>query len=68
MDWWLRNRDGFDRSIDADLERSCNSKDRYETEEHARAVAAMNGMAGALFAYHCRYCESWHLTRQRPKQ
>lgn len=65
MDWWLRNRGDFDRSIDRDVERSCESKDAYPSESHARAVAAMNNMAGVLFAYQCRYCEQWHLTRQR---
>lgn len=65
MDWWLRNRGDFDRSIDRDVERSCESKDAYPSEGHARAVAAMNDMAGVLFAYECRYCRQWHLTRQR---
>lgn len=49
----------------ADRARSCTSKDAYPSEGHARAVAAMNGMADRLFVYSCRYCESWHLTRRR---
>lgn len=65
MDWWLRNRGDTDDAQNRDIERSCTSKDAYETEEHARAVAAMNGMADVLFCYHCVYCDSWHLTRQR---
>ncbi|GAC1653034.1 MAG: hypothetical protein NVS9B12_02830 [Vulcanimicrobiaceae bacterium] len=65
MDWWLRNRSDADSSQDRDIERSCSSKDAYETQEHARAVAAMNGMAGVLHTYHCIYCNSWHLTRQK---
>ncbi|MBV8246483.1 MAG: hypothetical protein JOZ38_11210 [Candidatus Eremiobacteraeota bacterium] len=65
MDWWLRNRGDHDASVDRDIERSCTSKDSYESEEAARAVAAMNGMADVLFTYHCRYCDGWHLTRQR---
>jgi len=65
VDWWLRNRSDFDASIDRDLERSCGSKDAYPSEEAARAVAAMNGMASKLFTYRCHYCEFWHLTRQK---
>ena len=65
MDWWLRNRGDADVAQDRDIERSCTSKDAYETEEHARAVAAMNGMADVLATYHCIYCNSWHLTRQK---
>jgi hypothetical protein len=62
--WLLRNRAEQDASIDRDVERSCTSKDAYESEEHARAVAAMNGMADVLFTYECRYCRNWHLTRR----
>jgi hypothetical protein len=47
----------------ADRSRSCTSKDGYETEAHARAVAAMKGMT--LNVYPCKYCELWHLTRRR---
>ncbi|HXF35046.1 MAG TPA: hypothetical protein VN603_10790 [Candidatus Acidoferrales bacterium] len=64
MDFWLRNRGAVDEAIDRDVERSCESKDRYPTREQARAVAAMNGMADVLFTYQCRYCGDWHLTRQ----
>jgi hypothetical protein len=64
MDFWLRNRAVVDNAIDRDLERSCESKDRYKTREEARAVAAMNGMADVLFTYECRYCGDWHLTRR----
>ncbi len=49
----------------ADRARSCGSKDAYPSEQHARATAAMNGMADALNVYRCRYCEFWHLTRRR---
>ena len=66
VDWWLRNRESVDEMIDRDVERSCTSKDAYGTEESARAHAAMNGMADALFTYRCRYCELWHLTRRKP--
>jgi hypothetical protein len=48
VDWWLRNRGDLESRQDRDIERSCTSKDAYETEEHARAVAAMNGMADVL--------------------
>jgi hypothetical protein len=65
MDWWLRHRGDIDSAVDRDIERSCRSKDGYETEEAARAVAAMNGMANVLHTYHCVYCERWHLTRQK---
>jgi hypothetical protein len=49
----------------ANVERSCTSKDAYESEAHARAVALMNGLADALTAYECRHCGNWHLTRRR---
>ena len=65
MDWWLRNRGDLESGQDRDIERSCTSKDAYETEEHARAVAAMNGMADVLHTYRCIYCHGWHLTRQK---
>jgi len=47
------------------VQRSCTSKDAYESEAHARAVAAMNGLADALVTYECRHCGAWHLTRRR---
>jgi hypothetical protein len=62
--WLARNRAEQDAAIDRDVARSCTSKDAYESEEHARAVAAMNGMADVLFTYECRYCRNWHLTRR----
>ena len=66
MRWWLRNRDGVDDAQDRDVQRSCESKAAFPTEAHARASAAMNGLAGALHAYRCVYCEFWHLTRRKP--
>ena len=65
-EWWRDERD--DAAIDRDVERTCTSKDAYETPEAARAVAAMNGMADVLFTYQCRYCQSWHLTRRPTSQ
>jgi len=64
MDFSLRNRGPLDAAIDRDVERSCTSKQPYESDAQARAIAAMNGMSGALFTYHCRYCDFWHLTRR----
>ena len=66
MDWWLRNRGDIDDYVDRDVERSCSSKVAYADEPSARAQVAMQGLAGKLFAYRCRYCESWHLTRRKP--
>jgi hypothetical protein len=66
MKWWLRSRDGIDEIQDRDLTRSCSSKDGYRSEAEARAHAAMNGLSGKLFTYHCVYCELWHLTRRQP--
>lgn len=66
MDWWLQNRGSVDDAIDRDVERSCTGKDAYATESAARASAAMNRMSEKLFAYDCRYCLMWHLTRRRP--
>ncbi len=65
MKWWLRSRDGVDDAVDRDIARSCSTKDGYRSEEEARAHAAMNGMSGVLFTYHCTYCGDWHLTRRR---
>ncbi len=64
MDFYLRGRASSDAAIDRDVERSCASKQPYESEAQARAVAAMNGMSGSLFTYHCRYCDFYHLTRR----
>ncbi len=66
MKWWLRSRDGVDAAQDRDVARSCASKDGYRSEAEARAHAAMNGLAGVLFTYHCTYCDFWHLTRRKP--
>jgi hypothetical protein len=62
MDFFIRTRSAADPAIDADVARSCTSKQPYTSEGEARAVAAMNGMK--LFTYHCRYCDFWHLTRR----
>jgi hypothetical protein len=62
MDFFVRTRSAADLAIDADVARSCTSKQPYASEGEARAVAAMNGMK--LFTYHCRYCDFWHLTRR----
>jgi hypothetical protein len=64
LKWWLASRQGVDDATDRDLERSCTSKDGYRSEDEARAHAAMNGMSGVLYTYHCRYCDMWHLTRR----
>jgi hypothetical protein len=64
MQYYLRNREVFENRTDADIERSCGSKDAYPTEAHARAVAAMNRMANVLYTYQCFYCHQWHLTRR----
>ena len=64
MDFYLRNREPVDRSIDADVSRSCTNKQQYASEGEARAIATMQGMSGSLFTYQCRYCEFWHLTRR----
>ena len=67
MQYYLRNREHFEHRTDADIERSCTSKDAYPTEAHARAVAAMNKMGSVLYTYRCFYCRQWHLTRRPTK-
>ncbi len=67
MAFYLRNRGITDQWIDADVQRSCEGKQPYKSEGEARAIAAMQGMSGALFTYDCRYCGFWHLTRRKPK-
>ena len=67
MAYYLRNREAFTSRTDADIERSCASKDSYPTEAHARAVAAMNKMGDVLYTYQCFYCHQWHLTRRPPE-
>ncbi len=64
MAFYLRNRATTDSAIDADIARSCTSKQQYAGEAQARAIATMQGMSGSLFTYHCRYCDFWHLTRR----
>ena len=66
MQYYLRNREHFEKRTDADIERSCASKDAYPSEAHARAVAAMNKMGDVLYTYQCFYCKQWHLTRRSP--
>ncbi|MHB8141563.1 MAG: hypothetical protein ACYDHD_10020 [Vulcanimicrobiaceae bacterium] len=51
-----------------DRARSCERKDAYESQAHARAVAAMNGTAQALVPYECRYCGFWHVARRKPPE
>jgi hypothetical protein len=46
-----------------DRARSCDSKDAYPSEEHARAVMLMNGTQLSIYA--CRYCGMWHFTSRR---
>ncbi len=58
----------FESLLRDDRTRSCDGKDAYPSDAHARAVAAMNGLSGALFTYRCRYCEQWHLTRRREQR
>lgn len=62
MDFFLRTRAQTDAEIDRDIQKSCARKQPYKTEDEARAYMAMNGMK--LYAYHCRYCDFWHLTRR----
>ena len=66
MAYYLRNRENWSSRTEADIERSCASKDAYPTEAHARAVAAMNKMGEVLYTYQCFYCKQWHLTRRPP--
>lgn len=44
---------------------SCGRKRRYETEADALSTALMSTRHGApqLRAYHCEYCDGWHLTK-----
>ncbi|HTW84372.1 MAG TPA: hypothetical protein VMD91_09920 [Candidatus Sulfotelmatobacter sp.] len=64
MAWYLKDRARTDARIDADLERSCTSKQQYASEADAHAHALMNGMGNVLYSYECRYCGFWHLTRR----
>ncbi len=64
MKWWLSNRGDIDAAVDRDVERSCGSKAPYASDADARAHAAMNHMSDVLHAYHCRYCDMWHLTKR----
>ena len=45
--------------------RSCGRKRRYETEDEALLAAARRVLKGAPMrrAYHCEYCDGWHLTK-----
>jgi hypothetical protein len=43
---------------------ACAAKDRFDTEDEARAMALMHvpGRGPRAVAYHCRLCGGWHLT------
>ncbi len=64
MEWFVKDRMRPDPRVDADVERSCTSKQQYADEADAHAHALMNGMGDVLFSYECRYCGFWHLTRR----
>ena len=64
MEWFVKERMRPDPRVDADVERSCTSKQQYADEADAHAHALMNGMGDVLFSYECRYCGFWHLTRR----
>jgi hypothetical protein len=64
MEWFVKERMQPDPRIDADVERSCTSKQQYSSDADAHAHALMNGMGDVLFSYECRYCGFWHLTRR----
>ncbi|MGD0052055.1 MAG: hypothetical protein ABSD03_09625 [Vulcanimicrobiaceae bacterium] len=64
MAWYLKDRARTDAWIDADVARSCTSKQQYTSEADAHSHALMNGMGSVLFSYECRYCGFWHLTRR----
>ncbi len=66
MEWYARERMQPDPRSDADVERSCTSKQQYASEADAHAHALMNGMGDVLYSYECRYCSFWHLTRRPP--
>jgi hypothetical protein len=64
MEWFVKDRMRPDPRVDADVARSCTSKQQYADEMDAHAHALMNGMGDVLFSYECRYCGFWHLTRR----
>ena len=64
MQWYVRDRMRPDPRSEADVVRSCTSKQQYADEDDAHAHALMNGMGDVLFSYECRYCGFWHLTRR----
>lgn len=69
MEWYAKSRmQSSDDPINADVARSCASKQQYASDAEARSIATMNGMSGSLFTYHCRYCDFWHLTRRPTAQ
>jgi hypothetical protein len=48
------------------VERSCTSKARFLSRREAQAVARHGRHStGQLAAYHCRYCQHWHLGHRR---
>ncbi len=44
-------------------QRSCRCKARFDTHSEARlaAKAVMRREGGTLRAYHCRFCNGWHV-------
>jgi hypothetical protein len=64
MEWYVKDRMRPDPRVDADVERSCTSKQQYASADDAHVHALMNGMGNVLYEYECRYCGFWHLTRR----
>jgi hypothetical protein len=48
---------------------ACAAKDRFETEDEARATALMHvpGRGPRATPYRCPYCGGWHLTSRAPR-
>jgi len=47
---------------------ACKRKERFATQREADDAVYRNRMEGTpLGAYHCAWCDGWHLTSREPK-
>lgn len=48
-------------------DRACLCKRRYSTEQEALASIQRSGVRLPLYAYNCRYCGQWHISKRKPQ-
>lgn len=59
-----RRKDPLERL--AELPRRCTRKRRFATRATAMQAIALSTAVVPLYAYRCRDCHGWHLSKQAP--